>query len=405
MSTTPFTQELESNANTLTAPVASNEAMETLTAQWYNAMITGLGLSNQQFQLYQGPNSMVKTSQDMWNLFNAVPPTSVNNYFDPNQANNFAQDYDLILSALITNPDTDFQNCMGDYYSKWQTYFANNDPKTWDAQGVSDLFNKWAIKNAPAKASCVSGLTKAFINPINIANNMFESAKGSYAWNRTIDGLQTALAGGASKSFTMSSNTQSSDVKHTWAGGGVSVIFDLFSFGGGGSYDNLSSKATSAGVEISAKFTKVTTFAAGPYAQADANNPILADYSPWYSSAALAKAYTTKDNTVWNNQVPTTWDTAFGTNGFLQRMASGIVVADGVEITMSSRTSYSSSEQTQIHAAAKFGFWPFFRASGGGGTTTSVTFDDNGVFTSVTKIALGNPQILGVIQSSMSSIF
>jgi hypothetical protein len=60
-----------------------NEAMQTLTAQWYNAMVDGLGLSPEEFQLYQGPNSMVTTSQDMWNIFDAVPPASVNNYYDP----------------------------------------------------------------------------------------------------------------------------------------------------------------------------------------------------------------------------------------------------------------------------------------------------------------------------------
>jgi len=65
-----------------------NTAMDTLTAQWYNALVTGLGLSPDQFQLYQGPNSAMNTSQEMWNLFNAVPPKSINNYYNPSQINN-----------------------------------------------------------------------------------------------------------------------------------------------------------------------------------------------------------------------------------------------------------------------------------------------------------------------------
>lgn len=382
-----------------------NQAMDTLTQQWYNAMVTGLGLSNAQFQLYQGPNTMVTTSQQMWNLFNAVPPTSVNNYYDPNQSNNFSMDYGLILSALKANSDSDFQSCMGDYYSMWLTYFQNNPPTTWDAAGVANVFNKWAMIYAPGQAGCVTALTKVFINPINIANTMFASANQKYAWNQTIDALKLALASGAAKSFTFDSLTQSSDVSHTWAKGGTNVFFDIFSFGGGANYDKLSSKATTAGVKMTASFTKVTTFAAGPLAQADPNNPILSQYSPWYNSAALAQAYTINNNTVWNPQSPINWDAAFGSSGFLQRMASAIVVADGISITMTSSATYDSSEQQTITAAASAGIWPFFRANGSGGSQTTVTFNDKGQFTSNTTLALGNPQILGVIQSPMSQIF
>lgn len=380
-------------------------AMDTLTAQWYNAMTTGLGLDPTQFQLYQGPNSLMSTSQEMWNMFNAVPPLSINNYYNPSQINNFSSDYDLILSALIPSSDSAFQNCMGDYYMQWKTYFDGHDPKTWDAQGVSDLFNSWAMRNAPGKAGCVTGLTNIYINPINIAVNKFASANGQYAWNKTIDALQSALAGGAGKTFNMDSSTASSDTTHTWAGGNTSFFFDIFSFGGGGGYDNLTTKTTAAGLIINAKFTKVTTFTAGPLAVNDPNSPILSGYKAWYDSAALAKAYTTKDNTVWNNQSSTTWDKAFGANGFLQRTVSSIVVADGIEITMTSKASYSSSEQTQIQAAARAGIWPFFSVSGQGGTTTTVTFNDNGSFTSTTTIASGNPQILGILQSPISKTF
>jgi hypothetical protein len=388
-----------------TENTAVSTAMDTLTAQWYNAMTTGLGLSPDQFQLYQGPNSLMSTSQVMWNMFNAVPPLSINSYYNPSQINNFSSDYNLILSALIPTSDTAFQNCMGDYYMKWQTYFESHDPKTWDAQGVSDLFTSWAMRNAPGKAGCVTGLTNAYINPINIAVNKFASANGQYAWNQTIDDLKAALAGGANKTFTMNSQTQSSDVKHTWANGNTSFFFDIFSFGGGASYDSLSVKTTQAGLNIEAAFTKVTTFTAGPLATNDPNSPILSGYKAWYESAALAKAYTTKDNTVWNNQSSTTWETAFGSNGFLQRSTSSLVVADGITIKMTSKASYSSSEQTQIIGAAKAGIWPFFSVSGQGGSTTTVTFNDDGSFTSTTTIAAGNPQILGVLQSPISKVF
>ena len=41
---------------------AIDQAMQTLTAQWYNAMCTGLNLSPGNFQLTQGSNASVNTS-------------------------------------------------------------------------------------------------------------------------------------------------------------------------------------------------------------------------------------------------------------------------------------------------------------------------------------------------------
>lgn len=384
---------------------ASSDAMQTLNAQWYNALVSGLQLSNQQFQLFQGPATTPKTSLDLWAMFNAVPPNTFNNFYDPSQANNFASDYNLILTSLVTGSDNDFQTCMGDYYGQWMTYFKANVPSPFNASTVSDTFNNWAMVNAPGQASCVSALTKAMINPVMYANKIFAAANGSYAWSQTIDALQTALNGGTSKSFTLDTSTASSDTSHTWANASASGAFDFFSLGGNTSYDNLTSQLTSSGLNIKASYQKVATFYAGPYAQTNANNPALSSYSPWYASSVLSLAYTTKDNTVWNNAKPVTWDKAFGSSGFLQRMATALVVADGIDISITSSASFSTADQTTIKAAASGGFWPFFSASGDGGSSTSVTFDDNGKMTCTTSSPLGNPQILGVIQSPLSSVF
>lgn len=381
------------------------QAMKTLTNQYYNATVAGVGLDPNNFQLYQGTGATPATSQEMWNIFNVVPPKTLTNYYDPSQTNLFANQYNLILDALITASDSDFRNCMGDYFTDWQAYFKDNFPEDYSADSVTKVFNKWAAINAPSQASCVSGLTKTFINPVNMANLAFAQANQKYAWNKTVETLKSNLASGANKSFTLDSRTESSDTTHTWAGGGTSVFFNLFSFGAGGGYDKVTTKATSAGLKLNVNFDKLTTFAAGPYAAADPNDPILTKYFPWYNSAVMSLAYGTKDNTVWNNQKPTTWEKAFGSDGFLQRMATAIVAVDGITVTMTSDASYSSSEQTQIQASAKVGFWPFFTASGSGGHTNNITFNDNGQFTATTKSAKGNPTILGVLQTSTKSAF
>lgn len=384
---------------------AANDAMNTLTAQWYNAVVTGLQLSPDQFQLYQGPNSMASTSQDMWNIFSAVPPNSINNFYNPSQANNFASDYNLILNALTPGSDSSFQSCMGDYYSQWMTYVSANPPSPINATTLSQLFNNWAVINAPGQAGCVTALTKSFINPITYAINIFQAANGNYAFNETITTLKAALAGGAGKSFGLDTSTASSNTSHTWASGSTSVAFDLFSFGASASYDNLTTQATASALNIQVSFKKVTTFAAGPYSQKNANDPILSQYSPWFVGAVLSLAYTTQDNTVWNNQSATTWNTAFGPAGFLQRMATAIVVADGVDITITSTASFDSSDQTTITASAKTGFWPFFQAQGQGGSKNTITFNDAGQFTATTSIPAGNPQVIGVLQTSLASLY
>ena len=387
---------------------AIDQAMQTLTAHWYNAMCTGLNLSPGNFQLTQGSNASVNTSNAMWQIFNSIPPTAINNSYQPGQGNLFSQQYGLVLAALVTPADNGFQNCMGDYYSQWLTYLGNNFPTNFNATNLTAVFNKFTILNCPAKASCVNYLLNFYFNnPLTAAITAFSAAAtNGYAWAATVDALQTALTQGTSQSFSMNSLTQSSSLSHTWANASASVMWDLFSFGGGASYDNITQSALSAGVNITASFQKFTTFASGPYAQPNPNNPSLNGFVPWYYSSELGLAFKSpNNNTIWNPASAQNWNTFFSATGVMQRMVQGLVVADGITITMTSTASYSSSEQTQIQAAASGGFWPFFSGSAGGGSNTVVTFNDQGQFTSTTTTNLGNPQILGILQIPMSQLF
>jgi hypothetical protein len=381
---------------------AAGEAMGTLTEQWYNALVTGLSLNPDNFQLFQGSESIGDTSEFIWNILDAIPPKSINNYYNPNQGNNFSQDYQAVIANLKPISDTSFQTCMGDYYPEWMTYLKSSDCPSdiFDsADKMSSGFKKWAMINAPSQSGCSASLIQSFYNDVvTIANTMYASAQTAgkgYAYNVTIADLTTAIASAPGKNFTMDSKTESSSVSHTWAEGSTSVLYDIFSFGGGASYDKLTTDATSAGLKIDASFKHVTTLPGGPLAKVS-SDPILSKYTPWYNSAAFGRAYGTKDNTVWKNGSPS-WETTFGSDGNMQRVADAIVVVDGIDITITSETSYSSSEQETITGQASAGVGPFFEASGSGGSSTDVSFSDSGAMTVKITSPAGNPQLLGVL--------
>lgn len=377
-------------------------AMQTLTQQWYNAVVNGLSLSPGNFQLYQGTTTTGSTSEWIWNILDAIPPKSVNNFFNPNQSNNFSQDYQSVIANLKPASDNTFQTCMGDYYAQWLSYLKSSAAPTniFDsATTMSDGFKKWAFVNAPSQMNCSASLIASFYNDVvTIANTMFANAQSSgkgYAYNLTIAQLQNSLQSAPARSFTLDSKTASSSMDHTWAQASLSASYGFFSFGANSSYDRLTTEATSAGLNISASFQHVTTVAGGPLAKVS-TDPVLSTYTPWYNSAAFSRAFGTKDNTVWKNGSPT-WDTTFGPSGNMQRVADAVVVVDGIDVTMTSNTSYSSSEQQTITAAASGGFWPFFSASGSGGNSTSVSFSDSGAMTVKITSPAGNPQLLGVL--------
>ncbi|MCS3532942.1 hypothetical protein [Chryseobacterium sp. JUb7] len=394
---------------TLTEAQAVQDAMQTLTQQWYNALVTGLSLSPNNFQLYQGTQPVGTTSEWLWKILDAIPPKSINNSYDPTQSNNFSQNYQAVIANLKPITDNSFQACMGDYYSNWLNYIQSDKcpSNIFDSpDAMTAAFKKWAFIYAPSQMDCSASLIQSFYNDVvTIANNMFASAQKAgkgYAYNTTIADLNSAIQSAPAKSFGMSSDTESRDVSHTWAEGSTSVLFDIFSFGGGASYDSLSEQATSAGVSIDAKFQHVLTLPGAPLAKTS-TDPILGQYTPWYNSAAFSRAFGTQDNTVWKNGVPS-WATTFGPNGNMQRAATALVIVDGIDITMTSNTSYSSSDQEVIRARASAGFWPFFSANGSGGSETSVSFSDSGAMTVHITSPAGNPQLLGVLVSNMKDI-
>ncbi|MGI4734862.1 MAG: hypothetical protein ACRYG7_06730 [Janthinobacterium lividum] len=374
------------------------QAMQKLTAQWYNAVVGGLGLDTNTFQLVQGVEPLGTTSETLWNIFDAVPPLSVTSYYNSGQSNVFSSDYGAVLANLIPQNSNSFQNDMGDYYSQWTTYLATN-PAMPATGGILQLFQNWSQMHMPPDQAqqCYTDYQQISQGTVPAAMTMWLAAGGATgaqkAYNATINQLKSALQSTSGKSFTMDSATASSDLSQTWAQADTSGYFDFFSGDASGQYSSLSQQMTSAGITIEADFQRVVTFTAAPLAKVS-TDPILSQYQPWYSSAALNMAYQTPDNTVWRPTHPN-WNDTFGPSGNMLRTTSALVVVDGVTITTTANTQFSSSDQQQFQAAVSGGFFPFFEASASGGWSHQATFSSSGAVTITSKSMLGNPIVLG----------
>jgi hypothetical protein len=384
----------------------TQQVMNTLNDQWYNALVTGCHLDPSSFQLVQGNAPLGSTSEALWNIFDVVPPLSVSNYFNPSQANVFSTDYGAVINNLKEQNANKFQNDMGDYYAQWRAYLKTSP--TIPQGGITQLFYNWAQLNLPPDLAqqAYTDYQQISQGTVPVAVQMWLNAGGGTggvkAYNATIAQLQSALQAAPGASFDLNTSTASADISHTWANAEGGFLFDIFEIGGEGSYDHVSVSLAESGLSISVQFRRLVTFPAGPLSKVS-SDPILSQYQPWFSSAALNLAYQHSDNTVWNN-TPPTWNDTFGPNGNMLRTASAIVVVDGITISMTSNSAVSTDDQTTVKTAVEGGIWPFFEAEGSGGWHHEASFNTQGIITVTSSCPAGNPQILGAIVTPISGV-
>lgn len=384
----------------------AQQAMGTLTAQWYNALVAQLNLDPSTFQLIQASTPLGTTSPQLWSYFDSVPPAALAHNFNPSQLNSFSQAYGAVVGNLKPQNASTFMQVMGDYYANWASYLAGYTG-TLPSGGILALFSQWASLHIP-DPGVAQAATTAFSQLqnglVSTAWSMFMAAKASgkgFAYNGTYSQVQIALPSAPASTVTLDTSTASSDVSHAWASDTDDGIFSFFS-GGDSSYDQVTVQLASAGLTMKVAFQHVMTFSAGPLNQ-PSSDPILSGYTPWYNSAALQLAYGTQDNTVWNN-TPPTWNTTFGPNGSLQRLTTGLVIVDGITVSITSDASFSSSDQQQFRQASSGGFWPFYDSSEQSGWTSNVNFADNGTLQATVSSPAGNPQILGAIVTPIGHV-
>ncbi|AWB25367.1 hypothetical protein DA075_31195 [Methylobacterium currus] len=97
----------------------------------------------------------------------------------------------------------------------------------------------------------------------------------------------------------------------------------------------------------------------------------------WYVSSALSLAYRTPGAAPWNPASAVNWDTAFGPNGTLRWMTTGLVVASGLSVSAGSTAPFDAVSQSLVEAGVKAaGAWPYYLPATA--AKTMVSFDDAG---------------------------
>jgi hypothetical protein len=400
-------------ARTAAASAANpaDTATQTLTAQWFNAVVTGLNLDGTTFQLIQGALPLGSTSAQLWGLFDAVPPMSANSHYNPSGIVSFSQTYADIVANLVTPPMTQFQTAMGDYYTQWTSYLSSN-PITPPATYYSVLTN-WSNANMPPAqaARAQTAYKQIWNNAVTVATTMWDNMQGATsnpgvaAYTVTIEDVENALPSGSTNQTATIGAATDTTISNNFSGGYVEGGWDLFGVVDEGTNDALTTAFTANSVTATATFSQVVTVPGTPLSQPDPTDPILTDYTPWYYSPALNMAYQTSNNTVWQAGGDVTWNGTFGPSGDLPQLATELIVVSGMTLTITSETQFSSSQQSQFQSSIGGGFWPFYFGASSQSGSSSVSFTSSGIATVTVTVPAGNPLILGVTVTPMSEIF
>jgi hypothetical protein len=384
---------------------AASDAMQTLTTQWYNALTNGLRLDPMQFQLVQGNIALGATSQGMWSLMDSIPPFSIAQNWTPSGFNSFSAQYGLVISRLQDPSFSAWQTKMGDYYSAWTTYLKGSPLPA--GTSILAYFQSWAFSNMPPDQAqtCASLFAASMNGPILAANNTWYNAGGPTsvkAYNQGIETVDNALASAPSAGVQFDSTTTSSDATQSWAKGSIEGFYDAFFGHGDASYSAATTAVADAGLVFSIQFSHLTTIPVIPLQQ----GTIVAGpttYSAWYVAAALSEGYDNNNNQVWAPGTPD-WSSFFGDGGSLPRATTALVLVDGITVSITSKQSIATSDQTEVQAAFQAGFFPFFGVSGEGGWSSSAATFDAGTLTVTASCAVGNPQVLGILQTPIEAL-
>ena len=371
-------------------------AMTEATAGWYYALCDGLHLDDGKFQLAQGNGIPFGTTSDyLWSVMDTIPPYSATNVWGGSR-DMFSSGYGDILQSLQDPPDSEFQQALGQNYDAWQQYLS---AYTWGPNDTYEsVFRQWAQRYYPPNQidELVGELDQD--TPITAARAMWAkvgtSGTKAYipSYDMIADNMKTAP--GATVRFTNAQSTKT--FSETWAKGQAEMWYDIFGGEGSASYKHTSEHAFNGSISIEMDIAHTLSVDVIPLYEKN-SDPDLARFTPWYDSAVLSQAYRNQSNQdeIWNTRGETDWADAFGPKGFMRYLTTGIVIVDGVDMTMTVKAEFDDQDQTNISGQYATGVWPFFYSEGDAGSKYKLNHVDSAGF-SVTFTSLeGNYLILG----------
>lgn len=395
--------------------------LDTVNAKWYNTLAKELNLSVEEFQLCQGDVILPRTTDELWDMMDALPADTVIQYYSPDTLVSLSSQYTSLLSFVQASSVADLNKAMGaDNTKSWaaakSAYFKANPSAFSDSAivlqtALQNLFQNWSmaelVPNPGSAAQCYTLYRAGFENPIYIAQELQLNLPlgGPAAFNQTYEGVLGDIGVAPGVNFTMESAQASSDISNSWANSSSST---------GGTYF-YSKSSSSASTDFSQTFASSSFTVAVSYehfinvaALPLSGESIDADkttYLPWYYGAALAYAYNNKTAAVWTDL--TQWDALFGPEGSMQYVVTSLIIADGTSTITTSSQAFSTAEQTYANAQSNegYGCWPYYVSNSSDSTTnTSTTFNASSNLVVTTTSALGNPIVVGVLVSSVKDL-
>lgn len=380
---------------TITSVPPLEQAVTRLNAGWYNTVTSALNLDPSTFVLAQGGLGLQSSDgSGLSSMSDQVPPSA--STFVPGGGVTRSAAYGLLLAALLPEGGQDaLQQALGAMYAKWVSYRAANG-------GSLATFQSWATNNLdPGRAaSCVTVYKQAAILPLNKALDAYTDPAGQQQFVRP-DGTsynlpaysasnETALAAiqtAPSAQIQFDSNTADYTLHHATANGSANGSYKIFYGDTKVNFDQLNTKAASAGFTVDAQIGAFTTLGTNPVS--------------WFSSAEYTRAYNAGpaiDHTVWRADVAAGgWPAFFGQpNGSLARHVASLVLVSDCRITITSRASYSQDDLLKIRANATFGVWPFFNVAGSVDLERQFQLSADNHLSVTLIVNKGDIQVLGV---------
>lgn len=384
------------DANSVEAQVTA------LNAGWYNVVTQAMGISDPNFQLAQGTLGLqTSDSSGLFLMADSCPEDSAVAYYDPSGLSKRSSGFQMLLSALLPEGGTTLTTVLGDMYPAWITFktaFYTANPTT--SMTPLQIFTSFA--NQKLDPGLASKATNTFLQAANAPLNQalaamaspasmqtfLDSAQNSYnlyKYSDTIVNAQGAINNGGSAQINFDSSTMNTTLNSTFAEGGASGYYGIFSGGASASFQALDTTAAQSRVTVTGSINKFATLAVNPL--------------NWFTSSEYLRAYNGKnDNTIWDPAGNSGgWDAFFGPTGQLASRVDQLLLVSDYDITVTSMASYSAAQYQQIKAQASFGVWPFFSAHSSATHTTDYSQNAAGNLVVRHVLAKGLIQVWGAI--------